>query len=117
MINTEIVGSGVSWVSRHEESGLTVSVHDADALASAATRLLKDPELHRRLADTARQRALREFNHQTMAQRSLEIYNRAAIRGKKIIAREEPTRPALSRWIREVMQTHPLEMEHEMHEA
>ncbi len=102
VINTEISGSGVSWVSRHEFCGLTVPVNQPRALGSAAKRVLDDPALHARFSSAARQRAVEEFNHQTMAQRSLQIYARAAMRGKKILAGEEPTRPALSRWVREM---------------
>jgi hypothetical protein len=46
---------------------------------------------------------MREFNQDAMAQRSLEIYERAAVRGKKILTGEEPARPDVSRWVREMM--------------
>src|SRR5262249_58399124 len=36
VINTAIAGSGVSWVSRHDETGLTVRVNDPAAPAAAA---------------------------------------------------------------------------------
>jgi glycosyltransferase involved in cell wall biosynthesis len=117
VINTGITGSGVAWVSRHEETGLTVAVNDPDALAAAASRLLRDPSFHASLASTGQQRAVSEFNHHTMAQRSLEIYERAAVRGKKVMAAEEPTRPGLSRWVREMMETNPLDFEHETSEV
>jgi glycosyltransferase involved in cell wall biosynthesis len=74
VINTYIPHSGVSWVSRHEETGLTVPVNDPVALADAANRLLTEPGLRDRLAAGARARAIREFDHRTMAQRSLAIY-------------------------------------------
>jgi rhamnosyl/mannosyltransferase len=76
VINTQIPHSGVSWVSRHEETGLTVPVNDPVALASAANRLLTEPGLRDRLAAAARARAIREFDHRTMAERSLAIYQR-----------------------------------------
>jgi rhamnosyl/mannosyltransferase len=117
VINTEITGSGVSWVSRHEESGLTVPVNDPHALAAAARRLLADGALRARLARAGRDRALREFDHHTMAQRSLEIYDRATLRGKKILAIEEPSRPALSRWVREMLDTGPTMQEQELNEV
>jgi rhamnosyl/mannosyltransferase len=74
VINTHIPHSGVSWVSRHEETGLTVPVDDPSALAEAANRLLSEPGLRDRLAAGARARAIREFDQSTMAQRSLAIY-------------------------------------------
>ena len=76
VINTQIPHSGVSWVSRHEETGLTVPVDDPLALAAAASRLLTEPGLRDRLAFAARERAIREFDHRTMAERSLAIYRR-----------------------------------------
>jgi rhamnosyl/mannosyltransferase len=76
VINTQIPHSGVSWVSPHEETGLTVPVDSPAALAGAANRLLTEPGLRDRLAAAARERALREFDHRTMAQRSLAIYRR-----------------------------------------
>ncbi|HVL11067.1 MAG TPA: glycosyltransferase, partial [Gemmata sp.] len=48
VINTAIAGSGVPWVCRHEQEGLTVPVGDAAALAAAANRLLGEPGLRDR---------------------------------------------------------------------
>ena len=50
VINTAIPHSGVPWVSRHEETGLTVPVDDPAAFAGAALRLLNEPGLRDRLA-------------------------------------------------------------------
>jgi rhamnosyl/mannosyltransferase len=76
VINAAIPHSGVSWVSRHEQEGLTVPVDDPVALADAANRLLGEPGLRDRLAGAARERAICEFDHRTMAERSLAIYHR-----------------------------------------
>lgn len=74
VINADIPHSGVAWVSLHEQTGLTVPVDDPLALADAANRLLTEPGLHARLAAGARARAVAEFDHRTMAERSLSIY-------------------------------------------
>lgn len=74
VINTEIDGSGVSWVSQHEVSGLTVRVGDAKALAQAARRLMEDGNLRNRLIAGAKSRATSEFASTKMGQDSLEIY-------------------------------------------
>ena len=74
VINAAIPASGVAWVSRHEETGLTVPVNDPAALARAANCLLREPGLRDRLAVGARERACREFDHRLMARRSLELY-------------------------------------------
>ena len=76
VINTQIPHSGVPWVSRHEETGLTVAVNDPVALAAAARRLLTETGLRPRLAEAARRRAAAEFDHRIMAERSLEMYRR-----------------------------------------
>jgi rhamnosyl/mannosyltransferase len=74
VLNTDLPGSGVSWVSQHEETGLTVPVEDADALADAANRLLNEPGLLDRLGAQGRERAFREFDHRVMARRVVELY-------------------------------------------
>jgi glycosyltransferase involved in cell wall biosynthesis len=87
VINTAIPASGVGWVSRHEETGLTVAVDDADALAAAANRLLREPGLRRQLAAGARDRACEEFSDLVMGERMLELY-----RGVLAGARSVPVR-------------------------
>jgi glycosyltransferase involved in cell wall biosynthesis len=76
VINTWIPHSGVPWVSRHEETGLTVPVNDPEALAAAARRLLTEPGLRDRLTEAGRRRAAAEFDHRVMAERSLTVYRR-----------------------------------------
>ncbi|WP_199328574.1 glycosyltransferase [Anabaena azotica] len=73
VINANIPGSGVPWVSRHEQEGLTVAINDPIALAKAAKRLLDEPGLRNRLVISSRKRS-EYFNHVTMAQRSFEFY-------------------------------------------
>jgi glycosyltransferase involved in cell wall biosynthesis len=77
VINTAIPHSGVAWVSLHGETGLTVPVGDAVALAKAAQRLLDEPGLAERLGRGAKARALAEFRHDVMAERSLALYAEA----------------------------------------
>jgi rhamnosyl/mannosyltransferase len=74
VINTALPGSGVPWVSRDGETGLTVPVNDPAALAAAALRLVREPGLRARLAEASRARARREFDHRLMAERSLSLY-------------------------------------------
>jgi rhamnosyl/mannosyltransferase len=76
VINTAIPRSGVAWVSRHEETGLTVPVNDPTAFAAAALRILDEPGLRDRLASGARERAINEFHCESMGRRSHEFYLR-----------------------------------------
>ncbi|WP_426757112.1 glycosyltransferase [Myxococcus sp. Y35] len=86
VLNTAIPHSGVAWVSLHEQTGLTVPVGDAPALAAAARRLLDEPDLARRLGRAARERAVAEFRHDVMAWRSLVLYAEALGRPAPAVA-------------------------------
>jgi rhamnosyl/mannosyltransferase len=74
VINAWIPGSGVPWVSTHEETGLTVAPNDPAALAAAAKRLLAEAGLRARLGEKGRQRA-RMFDKNVMADQTLAIYD------------------------------------------
>jgi glycosyltransferase involved in cell wall biosynthesis len=74
VINTEIPGSGVPWVSRDGETGFTVPPKDAAALAIASKRLLADPALRERLAAGAIDRACRDFDDAVMARKAMDLY-------------------------------------------
>jgi rhamnosyl/mannosyltransferase len=74
VINAAIPHSGVPWVSRHEETGLTVPVNDPAAFAAAARRLLDEPGLRDRLAAGARARAIAEFQSEVMGRKALALY-------------------------------------------
>jgi len=73
VVNTQLE-SGVTFVSRHEETGLTVPPCDSNALASALSTLLRNPEMRARMAAAARLRVATEFNVEVMAQRTLAVY-------------------------------------------
>lgn len=68
------VDSGVPYVNKDGESGLTVPPENPEALASAITRLLKDDDLRLKLGEQAQQRALKEFTSQTMCDNVMAIY-------------------------------------------
>ena len=74
VLNSAIPGSGVPWVSRHEESGLTVPVNDPAAFAAAARRLLDEPGLRARLAAEGVRQACDRFDHRVVAKRALDLY-------------------------------------------
>lgn len=58
----------------HEVNGLIVPARDAKALAEAIERLLKDGELRRRLGAMGRERAVKEFSHETIVKQMIGIY-------------------------------------------
>jgi rhamnosyl/mannosyltransferase len=95
VINSSIPHSGVSWVSRHEQTGLTVEVNDPRALAAAARRLLDEPGLRDRLAAEAQRHAAAEFDHRVMAERSAAIYRSVLAGGSSAPGSEPAGRPVL----------------------
>lgn len=79
VVNTRL-NSGVPWVSKHGETGLTVPPGDPAALADAVNKLVKDPALRERLSAAARERA-EAFTSEMMAQRIEAVY-RTVVQGR-----------------------------------
>jgi glycosyltransferase involved in cell wall biosynthesis len=69
-------GGGVAEYVRPEETGLQVPMGDADALAAAIERLLRDPDLRRGLARRGREFARSEFLPSRYAERVVEVYRK-----------------------------------------
>jgi rhamnosyl/mannosyltransferase len=76
VVNTQLEGSGVPFVSRHGETGLTVAPADVDALAAAVTCLLNNDTLRKQFGAAGRIRVQQEFTLQKMAERTLSTYRR-----------------------------------------
>src|SRR5688500_18909543 len=70
------LNNGVTWVNRHEETGVVVSPADTTALVSALKRLQADAELRGRLGQHGRQRALTGFSVDAMARGTLDVYRK-----------------------------------------
>jgi len=73
VINTDLP-SGVPWVSKHGETGLTVPPRDAGALMDAMNSLLDDPDRRRELGRKARRRVEEQFNEKQMIERTEAVY-------------------------------------------
>jgi glycosyltransferase involved in cell wall biosynthesis len=69
-------GGGVAEYVRPEETGLQVPMRDEGALAAAVERLLRDPDLRRRLAHRGREFARSEFLPSRYAERVVEVYRK-----------------------------------------
>lgn len=74
VINTAL-NTGVPFVSRSGESGLTVPPADADGLAAAINQLLENDGLRIAYGKAARERAHREFHLDLMVNRTLQLYS------------------------------------------
>lgn len=69
-----IDNGGTPEVVDHEGSGLLSPPWDVAALSANISRLVRDPELRRRLGQHGRERVLRQFNLQRMAREAAEAY-------------------------------------------
>jgi glycosyltransferase involved in cell wall biosynthesis len=68
---------GTPEVVINERTGLTVPPENAQKLAEALVRLLRQPELRQRLARTGRQWVLEHFSHEQQIRKTQELYLRA----------------------------------------
>jgi glycosyltransferase involved in cell wall biosynthesis len=73
VVNTAL-DSGVPFVSRHEDSGLTVPPGDARELAAAIGRLLGDSKLRKQYGERGRARVEAEFSVRSMSAAILRTY-------------------------------------------
>jgi len=72
VVNTSLL-TGVTFVSPHNETGLTVPPRDSSALAEAINKILKDDALRLRFSDNARKRA-RLFSLDRMLIETRKLY-------------------------------------------
>jgi glycosyltransferase involved in cell wall biosynthesis len=71
---------GCREVARHGIEGLLVPPRDAERLAGAVERLLREPELRNRLGVAARRRAVERFDERAVADRVVAGYRRVLAR-------------------------------------
>lgn len=66
---------GCREVVRDGENGFLVPLRDAEAVAKAIGRLLRDPDLRRRMGEKGRELAVREFSVEQVVNQTLVLYN------------------------------------------
>lgn len=76
IVATNIKGSGVSWVNKHNISGLNVPVKDPRALANAINKILNDENLKTRLSLGSRSRYESKFTENITINKVIAIYNK-----------------------------------------
>lgn len=81
LVSTNVGGCGE--LIQHEEHGLLVDSNDAEKLAAAIDRLLRDRDLAMRLGTNARQRALAEYGIDLQARRYEYCYRDLLARKRK----------------------------------
>jgi glycosyltransferase involved in cell wall biosynthesis len=65
---------GIPEMIIHDQTGLLVPPHDADALAAAIVQLLRDPERRTRLGAAGHERVRSSFSVERMVQATLDAY-------------------------------------------
>lgn len=78
VINTN-VESGVPFVSRHNETGLTVPPCNSIALAGAIDQLLGDAKLQARFSTAARKRVDAHFTAAAMVESTIQLYKEVVV--------------------------------------
>jgi glycosyltransferase involved in cell wall biosynthesis len=87
VVNTNLP-SGVPFVSRHGETGLTVELGNAEALSTAITVLLENDSLRRQYGAAARRRAESVFTVKVMLDKTLATYEHV-LRGGRLDSNPE----------------------------
>jgi glycosyltransferase involved in cell wall biosynthesis len=77
VVSTRLL-SGVPWVNRHGESGLTVPPGDVEALRRTLAELAGDAALRARLGEGGRRRVASEFTMEIMRAAAADLYREAA---------------------------------------
>jgi rhamnosyl/mannosyltransferase len=75
VVNTDLP-TGVPWVSKDGETGVTVPPAEPDALAGAITDLLSNPDLRTEYGANARRRAVERFSHERRLADVTAVYRR-----------------------------------------
>ncbi len=76
---------GLVDIIEHEKDGLLVPPNDPSALAEAVIRLLKNPALAEALTTTLRQKVEKEFNLETMFEKTLAVYEEAVSKKRILV--------------------------------
>jgi rhamnosyl/mannosyltransferase len=79
------VASGVPWVNRDEETGLTVAPGDVPAFRDALGRLLHDSRLRKRLGAAGQARVVVDFTLEKMGARAAAVYEDARSPGAPLM--------------------------------
>jgi rhamnosyl/mannosyltransferase len=83
VVATEL-GTGTSFVTQHEVTGLVVPARDSPALASALQRLTHDEILQQHLGAAGRERVQQHFTLEKMVERIEEVY-RASLATESVV--------------------------------
>ena len=80
VVATTIVGSGVSWVNKHDFSGINVEPYHPEALAKAIINILNDKVVYERFSKNALKRFNEVFRKQYMVDGFLNLYRKLGVK-------------------------------------
>lgn len=83
LIATNIKGSGVNFVNKHQYSGINVDPRNSAAIASAIIELKENPELLRKYSEHAFDRGVSTFSRRTMTDKIINLFKGISSPGVK----------------------------------
>ena len=70
---------GLAEIVEHEKTGIKVYVDNSDSLAWGILRVLKNPDVAKRIRENGYQKVLREYDWNAIAERTMKVYNSALV--------------------------------------
>jgi glycogen(starch) synthase len=70
---------GLAEIVEHEKTGIEVYVDNSDSLAWGILRVLKNPDVAKRIRENGYQKVLREYDWNAIAERTLKVYESALV--------------------------------------
>ncbi len=75
IISTNVLGSGISYVNKNNETGIIIEPYDSRKLSSSMIKLLKNNSLKKKLGNNGKRRVKKFFSKEAMVKNILNIYN------------------------------------------
>jgi|APFre7841882654_1041346.scaffolds.fasta_scaffold00004_129 glycogen synthase len=70
---------GLAEIVEHEKTGIKVYVDNSESLAWGILRVLKNPDVAKRIRENGYQKVLREYDWNAIAERTMKVYNSALV--------------------------------------
>jgi rhamnosyl/mannosyltransferase len=75
IISTQIEGSGVDWVNKNMESGVTVPIKNSEKIAEAIKDIMLTKERYNKFSKKSKERFLTNFTHSIMINKTINLYD------------------------------------------
>jgi glycosyltransferase involved in cell wall biosynthesis len=94
---------GLAEIVEHEKTGIKVYVDNSDSLAWGILRVLKNPDITKKIRENGYLKVLKEYDWNAIAERTMKVYNSALV----VTSRPEATRIKFPLF---TFEEHPAEM-------